>query len=102
MKDIHLQVCTSSNEVQDVIYDWVPELYNSESLEVPIVCELEEGTLISFWRQRTDDSSRTQYDLHANVLDSNGTTCLYLVAANLYAAQCEMRINEIISNQRIK
>jgi hypothetical protein len=105
MKDTIQQAYTTHEEPQGLIFNWETKFYGNNSYEEfipPIPCQISQGPILSFCREETDDSHRTQYDLYVEVLDKDGESTAYMVASNLYASQCESRIEWIISEYRVK
>jgi hypothetical protein len=112
MQDIHEQLCTSFNEVQDINLNWITYQHVDEHsygyteseyqrLTVGIPCVTEFGPLIAFYRERTDDPNRKQYDLLCEHIDYDGQPSVRLLHVNLYEGQCDRRVKEIIQQTRI-
>lgn len=105
MKDTIQQEYIFSSEPQDLIFTWETKFHGNNPYEEfipPIPCQIKQGPILAFYREETDDSYRTQYDLYVDVIDHDGEPTLYMVASNLYASQCESRIKSIISEYRIE
>ena len=104
MKDTIQQAYTIYEEPQDIIFNWQTKFYGNQPYDQfipPIPCQIKQGPILSFCREETDDSNRTQYDLYVEVLEKDGEATVYMVATNLYEEQCNFRVKWIISEHRI-
>ena len=61
---------------------------------------LKKGDPVLFFRERTEDPNRKQYDLYVKYYYGNGTNRIWQEGANLYAKQCDRKVNEILQSQR--
>ena len=96
-------IVTSMVQDEEVVIKWEEKFYEGSPFEqyIPVIpCRIHAGPIISFCREQTDDSARTQYDLYAEVVDYDGEPTLYGVGINLYGQQCDERIKDIMIQYR--
>jgi hypothetical protein len=88
---------------EDLVIKWEEKEYGVHVLEqyIPVIpCRIKAGPILSFVREQTDDSDRTQYDLYAEVQDYDGKPTVYGVGINLYSKQCDLRIRDLMIQYR--
>lgn len=93
------------NMIQDeeIVIKWEEQEWKGCIIEqyFPVIpCRLKAGPIISFCREKTDDSCRTQYDLYAQVLEKDNEPTIYGVGSNLYASQCDIRVKGLMAQYK--
>tara|TARA_R110002020_G_scaffold388394_1_gene599058 strand:+ start:563 stop:874 length:312 start_codon:yes stop_codon:yes gene_type:complete len=83
---------------QDIVFEWV-EMDADEPNGVEVFAPPYPTKYKCFYREKTEDMDRTQYDLFFERVDEE---IVYGMGCNLYAKQCNMRIRVMLENSKGK
>jgi hypothetical protein len=84
-------------DVQWEVIDTPQGPYEEFRLDTQVQPKLND--VVAFYRYRTDDNNRVQYDLYVECNLQHSDDKLWLIGANLYSKQCELKVLKVLQQE---